>query len=76
MIVGGLQKSSMIDYPGKVSCVCFLTGCNFDCPFCHNPHLVRRDLTKLDAMDEGEFSNVAAYFDRLKARPAFARTMA
>ena len=55
MIVGGLQKSSMIDYPGKVSCVCFLTGCNFDCPFCHNPHLVRRDLTKLDAMDEGEF---------------------
>jgi pyruvate formate lyase activating enzyme len=55
MIVGGLQKSSMIDYPGKVSCVCFLTGCNFDCPFCHNPHLVRRDLDKLDSMDDNGF---------------------
>jgi pyruvate formate lyase activating enzyme len=52
MIVGGLQKSSLIDYPGKVSCVCFLTGCNFDCPYCHNPHLVRRDLRKLDPLDE------------------------
>jgi len=52
MLVGGLQKVSMIDYPGKVSCVCFLVGCNFDCPFCHNPHLVRRDLERLDSMDE------------------------
>jgi len=52
MILGGLQKSSMIDYHGKVSCVCFLTGCNFDCPFCHNSHLVRRDLAKLDPVDE------------------------
>ena len=55
MIVGGLQKHSMIDYPGKVSCVCFLTGCNFDCPYCHNPHLVRGDLARLDPMDEGGF---------------------
>ena len=55
MILGGLQKSSMIDYPGKVSCVCFLLGCNFDCPFCHNPYLVRRDLSKLDPMEEAEF---------------------
>lgn len=54
MIVGGLQKHSLIDYPGKVSCVCFLAGCNFDCPYCHNPHLVRRDLSKLDALDEAE----------------------
>ena len=42
----------MIDYPGKVSCVCFLTGCNFDCPYCHNPHLVRRDWMKLDPIEE------------------------
>ena len=40
MVFGGLQKSSLIDYPGKVSCVLFLSGCNFDCPFCHNPDLV------------------------------------
>ena len=40
MHIGGLQKNSLIDYPGKVSCVLFLTGCNFNCPYCHNPDLV------------------------------------
>ena len=39
MNIGGLQKQSFIDYPGKVSCVVFLAGCNFDCPYCHNPQL-------------------------------------
>jgi pyruvate formate lyase activating enzyme len=41
MQIGGLQKTSMIDFPGRISCVIFLSGCNFDCPFCHNPELVR-----------------------------------
>jgi len=40
MVLGGLQKNSLIDYPGKVSSVLFLSGCNFDCPYCHNPALV------------------------------------
>jgi pyruvate formate lyase activating enzyme len=40
MIIGGLLKNTLIDYPGKVSCGIFLTGCNFDCPYCHNPELV------------------------------------
>jgi pyruvate formate lyase activating enzyme len=39
MYIGGIQKHSFIDYPGKVSCVVFLAGCNFDCPYCHNPQL-------------------------------------
>ncbi len=43
MRFGGLQKNSLIDYPGKVSCVLFLAGCNFDCPYCHNPRLVKCD---------------------------------
>jgi pyruvate formate lyase activating enzyme len=41
MVFGGIQKHSLIDYPGKLSCVLFLTGCNFHCPFCHNPELAR-----------------------------------
>ena len=41
MKIGGLQKNSLIDYPGKLSCVVFLAGCNFACPYCHNPALVR-----------------------------------
>jgi len=41
MFFGGIQKNSLIDYPGKVSCVLFLSGCNFTCPYCHNPDLAR-----------------------------------
>ncbi len=41
MRFGGLHKSSMIDYPGAVSAVLFLAGCNFRCPYCHNPSLAR-----------------------------------
>ncbi len=41
MKFGGLQKHSLIDYPGKISCVFFVSGCNFDCPYCHNPDLVQ-----------------------------------
>ena len=41
MNIGGLLKNTMIDYPGKLSCGIFLSGCNFDCPYCHNPELAR-----------------------------------
>jgi len=37
----GLQKTSLVDYPGRVASVFFLPGCNFACPYCHNPELVR-----------------------------------
>jgi pyruvate formate lyase activating enzyme len=39
MDFGGIQKSTLIDYPGKVACVLFFSGCNFHCPYCHNPEL-------------------------------------
>lgn len=41
MILAGLQKNSFIDFPGKISCVLFITGCNFICPYCHNAELAR-----------------------------------
>ena len=40
MKIGGFQKVSLIDYPGKISAIVFTQGCNFRCPFCHNPELV------------------------------------
>ncbi|NOZ69069.1 MAG: anaerobic ribonucleoside-triphosphate reductase activating protein [Deferribacteres bacterium] len=40
MKTGGLHKLSLIDYPGKISAVVFTQGCNFRCPYCHNPGLV------------------------------------
>jgi pyruvate formate lyase activating enzyme len=40
MIIGGFQKFSLIDFPGRVAAVVFTQGCNFRCPYCHNPQLV------------------------------------
>jgi pyruvate formate lyase activating enzyme len=39
IILAGIQKYSFIDFPGKISAVLFLSGCNFHCPYCHNPEL-------------------------------------
>ena len=40
MLISGLQKLTLLDYPGKVACTVFTGGCNFRCPFCHNSSLV------------------------------------
>lgn len=40
MIIGGLQKFSLLDYPGGISAIIFTQGCNFRCQFCYNPMLV------------------------------------
>jgi pyruvate formate lyase activating enzyme len=45
MKIGGLEKLSLIDYPGELSAVVFTIGCTFRCPFCYNPMLV---LSKAD----------------------------
>ncbi|MBR6602638.1 MAG: anaerobic ribonucleoside-triphosphate reductase activating protein [Clostridia bacterium] len=40
MIIKGLQKLTLLDYPGHLACTVFTGGCNFRCPFCHNASLV------------------------------------
>lgn len=40
MNIAGLQKMTLLDYPGKIACTVFLPGCNLRCPFCHNASLV------------------------------------
>lgn len=47
MKIGGLQKCSLIDYPGKISAIVFTIGCNFHCPYCHNPELVNETATEI-----------------------------
>jgi pyruvate formate lyase activating enzyme len=44
MKIAGLQKTTLIDYPGEVASTIFLFGCNFRCGFCHNPDLVLKDI--------------------------------
>ena len=48
MIFGGLQKFSLIDYPGELAALVFTVGCNFRCPYCHNPELVYGTARKID----------------------------
>lgn len=40
MKIGGLQKTTLVDYPGYVAATIFTQGCNFRCAYCHNPELV------------------------------------
>ena len=40
MLLRGLQKTTLLDFPGNVACTVFTGGCNFRCPFCHNASLI------------------------------------
>lgn len=58
MIIGGLIKQSLIDYPGKISAVVFTRGCNFRCGYCHNPELVLPNLFhRQKTIQTGDFFN-------------------
>ncbi len=54
MIFGGFQKSSLIEYPGKISAVVFTIGCNFRCPFCQNYRLVIPEKYPQDVYSEDD----------------------
>lgn len=69
LIIQGLQKMTLLDYPEHVACTVFLGGCDFRCPFCHNYELVERssysypddpmttpgEASALEGIDEVEF---------------------
>jgi len=61
----GLQKNSFIDYPEKISCVLFFSGCNFKCPYCHNPETVNSNLNNSALINE------SMIYDFLKKRKGF-----
>ena len=63
MKLGGLQKTTLIDYPGKIACTVFTIGCDFRCPFCYSGELVLPEKIKnRPILPEGNF------FDFLKER--------
>ncbi|NPV04942.1 MAG: anaerobic ribonucleoside-triphosphate reductase activating protein [Syntrophaceae bacterium] len=64
MKIGGFQKVSLIDYPGVISAVVFTQGCNFRCPFCHNPELVDPERFS-DRIPEAE---ILSFLERRKGR--------
>ncbi len=55
----GLQKLTLLDYPGEVACTVFCSGCNFRCPFCHNPALATGNESILDY----SFSDIISFLE-------------
>jgi len=64
IVFGGVEWTTLIDYPGKVATTLFTVGCTFRCPFCHNPELVDPDRFA-PALDSDEI------LDRLRERADF-----
>ena len=52
MNIVGLQKLTLLDYPGRVACTVFLQGCNFNCPFCYNSSLIKSCKDNIISLDE------------------------
>ena len=61
MQIAGLQKTSLVDYPAKIASVIFTLGCNFRCPYCHNPNLIA-------AVSSDNLFDETVVFDFLKQR--------
>ena len=55
MRIGGFQKLTLIDFPGKIATTVFTVGCSFRCPFCHNPELVISSQFLVQGKQEEEF---------------------
>ncbi len=53
MLIHGLQKMTLLDFPGHVACTVFLGGCDFRCPYCHNYELIDGSVTP--SIDEEDF---------------------
>ncbi len=64
MLIGGIQKFTLIDYPGKISAAIFTMGCNFRCPYCHNPEIV--DPRKIDYYNEIDEKDVLDFLGSRK----------
>ncbi|MFH1255272.1 MAG: anaerobic ribonucleoside-triphosphate reductase activating protein [bacterium] len=62
MLIGGLQKFSLLDYPEKISAIVFAQGCNFRCRFCYNPMLVWPSKV-------GKLKYAQNFIERQKAHP-------
>ena len=66
MIIGGVQWTTLLDYPDHIAAVVFAAGCNFRCPFCHNPELVIPELVAQSGKSLDE-----SFFAELETRKGF-----
>jgi pyruvate formate lyase activating enzyme len=52
MTISGLQKVTLLDFPGHIACTVFLGGCNFSCPFCYNSSLICTNTSSIITQDD------------------------
>jgi pyruvate formate lyase activating enzyme len=48
LLIAGFQKTSFVDYPGQICAVVFAPYCNFNCVYCHNAHILKKDASLID----------------------------
>lgn len=63
-VIGGIQKTTLVDFPNKVAAIVFTQGCNFRCGYCHNPSL----LSKSSSEPDSESFSKEKFFAFLKTR--------
>ena len=68
MKIGGFQKFSLIDYPGKTAAIIFTSGCNFRCRYCHNPELVRPKLNALRPRTEYKTAKILSFLKKRQGK--------
>jgi len=68
MIIGGFQRFSLIDYPDKICAIVFTQGCNFRCPYCHNPELVRLERKSSAPAGGLKEEEILSFLDKRKGR--------
>jgi len=66
MIVSGIVKTSLLDFPGKIATVLFTPGCNYDCYYCHNRKIIQDldkilDLSEIEDFLQNESDSLMAY---------------
>ena len=66
MIFGGFQKTDLINYPGYVASTVFTRGCNFRCPYCHNPEFVIQGSDQTYFGETYTEDEVLSYLERRK----------
>jgi len=64
MTIGGFQRFSLIDYPDKICAIVFIQGCNFRCPYCHNPELVDPKKFGIELKED----EILSFLDRRKGK--------
>lgn len=63
MTIGGFQKVSLIDYPGKIAAIIFTVGCNFKCGYCHN-----RELNCVEGVNKISEDEILSFLEKRKGK--------